>query len=247
MDKQLQITDINKQFENLFTILDQTQKNEVKEMSITIFPDEIVRHIMAFMNGKTLSQLYICSKIFFNHLCRTQFWKERMISDFAYTSCQLPPSFQSYKWFAWIFQQTPEYKHQLDVSKYLYPEELSIELLNKIINIGPQILISLEEVIRNVFDESPYKLNKNICIDIKESIHRAFLPKHLKQIAIESDLALQIKEDLKEAQKVLEEKQKELERVQKSMAEAQKRLEKTQKSMAEAQKKHEEAVKSFRF
>ena len=67
-----------------------------------------------------------------------------MVHNFAYICDQLNPSVQTYKWVAWIFQQTPQFTDQLQKAQSDYTKDTRIEMLRYIINVDPKVSISFE-------------------------------------------------------------------------------------------------------
>ena len=152
-------------------------------MSIEILPDEMIINIMFMTNGASIFQFLMCSKNLFNLLSNTHFWNEKIVSEFPQFKSKLAPSLQTYKWFAWISQQTEKYNNVISVSNYGYSEAFKIYILDSIINIGPKVLVK-PHMINNIIVLSTYKMNENVITDVHDRVYTAFYHKYFEQIAM---------------------------------------------------------------
>ena len=131
-------------------------------VDINQIPNEILVYMMRqWIDAKAILQLGCCQKKCYNLASETQLWKDKMTIDFPqWSHCRLKRSIQSYKWMAWISQQSEKFNQWLDWdSQYEISEKLIMFLIQTIIEIGPQSVTSIR-LVENEIKQSDYDIEK---------------------------------------------------------------------------------------
>jgi len=166
--------------------------------------DEILLHIMTFLDGKSIGCLGLSTKRFFLLNLNEDLWRIKLAIDYQMTSYEETSFRDSYKWSITVTSISDRLWKKLMNCQYDFPEEFQPYLLEALRIPGPRVLTQFE-MAWSILMECPYDLPQEVQPIIYEALQNSVNKKNTKRLAIAEHELDAANRELEEAERNLQE------------------------------------------